>query len=106
MSKQLGYGLCRGSGGHARREIYGAAYSTFTSAAFPAVTVTFCSFSPSDSCHVLTVYSPGGRPLISNDPSSLLTEKYGCSNTAMYALIHGCTSHFTRNVSATLGAST
>src|SRR5262245_20093265 len=54
---------------------------TFAGAA--ASTVTDCDCVPSCSCHNSRVYVPGGRPLISNVPSSLVTAKNGCATTLM-----------------------
>src|SRR5688572_26639316 len=74
--------------------------------ALPSLIVTFSSFSPNFSCQATSVYSPSGTlPLIVYFPSSPLTAWNGCSNTPMYALIHGCTSHFTRKVSVAFGCS-
>src|SRR5687768_11386496 len=74
--------------------------------ALPSLTVIFSSFSPNFSCQATSVYSPSGSlPLIVYLPSSPLTPWNGCSNTPMYALIHGCTSHFTRKVSVAFGCS-
>jgi hypothetical protein len=45
--------------------------------------IVFSSPFAPPSLHATTVYVPGGTPLISNAPVSLLTEKSGCFNTPM-----------------------
>src|SRR5688500_15767458 len=89
-----------------------SALNAWFASPLPSFTVTvavgrLASSDASFSCQNVSVYSPSGRPLVSISyvPSSLVTAKNGCSNTPMYALIHGCTSHLTRKYSAALGAS-
>ena len=59
----------------------------------PSATLTFADCSPNFSCQATISYSPAGRPLIVNLPSSPVVAKNGWLNTPTYAAIHGWTSH-------------
>src|SRR2546423_13421086 len=65
------------------------AKSAFAAPLAGTVTSIFCSvpFAP-PSCQATTVYLPAGTPLIVKLPSSAVTAKNGCFDTATYDFIH------------------
>src|SRR5438046_8924053 len=70
--------------------------SAFAAPLAGTVTSMLCSVPVAPpSCHATTLYLPGGTPFIVKLPSSAVTAKNGCFETATYDFIQGCWFLFT-----------